>query len=100
MLFRSVTAKQTQKIESQSDKPKRVRRLRAIKRDYGIQKTTFSADTLGKMETPKNLTFKVPTMTKAYEDFKRESVRYEDCEADDPNCVMYEVDEAGQVISR
>lgn len=89
-----------QEVEPQQVKPKKVRRLRAVKRKYGIQKTTFGADTLGKIESPKKPTFKMPTMTKAFEDLKKESVYFEDCNVDDPNCVTYEVDEKGQVISK
>ena len=85
-------------ISEDPQKLKRVRKMKAIKRDYGIQKTTFGADTYEKVETPKKPTFKMPTMTKAFDDFRRESVHYEDCSSDDPDCRMYEVDEKGQVI--
>ncbi|MBO5997012.1 MAG: hypothetical protein J6P93_00585 [Alphaproteobacteria bacterium] len=84
--------------EEQPQKKKRTRRMKAVERDYGIQKTTFGEETRKKIEVPKKPTFKTPTMSKAMTDFKKESIQYKECNDDDPKCKTYEVDEEGQVI--
>ena len=87
--------------EEKEPKPveqKRVRRLRAVQKDYGIPKTTFGKEAFQKIEVPQNPTFRMQTMTKALQDFKKESIRFEECDSNDPDCKMYEVDEEGQVI--
>ena len=77
---------------------KRIRKLRAVEKDYSIPKTTFGNSTLQKVKVPVNGTFQTSTMAKAIEDFRKESISFEDCNSDDPNCKIYEVDEKGQVI--
>ncbi|MBP5535035.1 MAG: hypothetical protein J6Y03_06000 [Alphaproteobacteria bacterium] len=87
-----------EETQSRPVERKRVRKFRVTERDYSIPRTTFGNDTLKKVELPQNLTFQTQTMTDALKDFKRESLRFEECDSEDPNCRMYEVDEEGKVI--
>ena len=87
--------------EEKEQKPveqKRVRKLRAIQKDYSIPKTTFGKEAFKGIEISKNSTFQTPTMTDALKDLRKESIRFEECNSNDPDCKMYEVDEEGQVI--
>ena len=84
-------------VESSTPR-KRLRKFRAVEKDYSIPKTTFGNETLQKIEVPEQTTFQMPTMEKAVRDFRRESISFEECDTEDPNCKVYELDEAGRVI--
>ncbi len=84
--------------ETLPEQPKRVRQLRAVVKDYSLPKSTFSAASIQNLDVSETTTFKASTMSDAVRDFQRESMTFEECSPDDPNCKMYEVDEAGEVI--
>lgn len=77
---------------------KRVRRLRAREKDYGMPKTTFGSSALQEAEMFSGVTFDTSTMEETVKEFKRESTFFEECDSDDPECKTYELDEEGQVI--
>ena len=84
--------------QAQKEEKKKMKRFRAVEKDYTLPSTTFSGDLLKGVEVPVNPTFQVQTMSKAAKEIQRERTRFVECQEGDKNCAYYEVDDAGEVI--
>jgi hypothetical protein len=84
--------------QAQKEEKKKMKRFRAVEKDYTLPSTTFSGDLLNGVEVPVNPTFQVQTMSKAAKEIQKERTRFVECQEGDKNCDYYEVDDAGEVI--
>lgn len=76
---------------------RRIKRYRAIEKDYSMPKSTFSSSTLSNIaDAPSS--FSNSSMAETIKRFKKESTRFEECQEGEKGCRQYDVDDKGDVI--
>lgn len=76
---------------------RRIKRYRAIEKDYSMPKSTFSSSTLSNIgDAPSS--FSNSSMAETIKRFKKESTRFEECQEGEEGCRQYDVDDKGDVI--
>ena len=74
------------------------RRLKAVEKEYTLSGTTFDVELNNSIQELQDADFQVSTMEEAAKDVKRQNTLFVECSPEDPDCVEYKVDEAGEVI--
>ena len=77
--------------------PRRIKRYRAVEKDYSMPKSTFSSSGFSNMNDAPS-SFSNSSMSETIKRFKKESTRFEECQEGEEGCRQYDVDDKGNVI--